>query len=60
MDGYAVARTVRSHPQGAAPRLIADSGFSRDADRALSREAGFDAHLAKPLPLADLLDLLEA
>ncbi|MFJ8934689.1 ATP-binding protein [Streptomyces sp. NPDC102365] len=60
MDGYAVARTVRSHPQGAAPRLIAVSGFSRGADRALSREAGFDAHLAKPLPLADLLDLLEA
>ncbi|WP_328492279.1 ATP-binding protein [Streptomyces sp. NBC_00414] len=59
MDGYEVARTVRSRPQGASLRLIAVSGFSRGTDRARSREAGFDAHLAKPLPLADLLDLLE-
>ncbi|MCW8097954.1 hybrid sensor histidine kinase/response regulator [Streptomyces tauricus] len=60
MDGYEVARTVRSRPQGASLRLIAVSGFSRGTDRTRSREAGFDAHLAKPLPLADLLDLLEA
>jgi len=35
------------------------SGFSQGTDRALSRAAGFDTHLAKPLPLTDLLDLLE-
>ncbi|MEU5291933.1 hybrid sensor histidine kinase/response regulator [Streptomyces umbrinus] len=59
MDGYAVARAVRSRPHGAGLRLIAVSGFSRGTDRTLAHEAGFDAHLAKPLPLADLLDLLE-
>ena len=59
MDGYTVARTVRSRPHGAGLRLIAVSGFSRGTDRTLAHEAGFDAHLAKPLPLADLLDLLE-
>ncbi|MCX4903024.1 ATP-binding protein [Streptomyces sp. NBC_00878] len=59
MDGYTVARAVRSRPHGAGVRLVAVSGFSRDTDRTLAHEAGFDAHLAKPLPLADLLDLLE-
>ncbi|WP_427917805.1 ATP-binding protein [Streptomyces sp. cg40] len=59
IDGYTVARTVRARPHGERPRLIAVSGFSRGTDRSLSRTAGFDAHLAKPLPLTDLLDLLE-
>jgi len=34
------------------------SGFTQDADRERSRAAGFDAHLAKPLDLADLDRLL--
>ncbi|MES5820087.1 ATP-binding protein [Streptomyces sp. RG80] len=59
VDGYTVARTVRARPHGREIRLIAVSGFSQGADRALSRAAGFDAHLAKPLPLNDLIDLLE-
>jgi two-component system CheB/CheR fusion protein len=57
-DGYTVARTVRARPHGDRPRLIAVSGFGQGTDRSLSRAAGFDAHLAKPLPLTDLLDLL--
>jgi len=59
IDGYAVARAIRARPEGDRLRLIAVSGFSQGTDRALSRAAGFDAHLAKPLPLTDLLDLLE-
>jgi signal transduction histidine kinase/CheY-like chemotaxis protein len=59
IDGYAVARAIRARPEGDMPRLIAVSGFSQGTDRALSRAAGFDAHLAKPLPLTDLLELLE-
>ncbi|WP_329556694.1 hybrid sensor histidine kinase/response regulator [Streptomyces sp. NBC_00696] len=58
-DGYTVARTVRARQHGSRPRLIAVSGFSQGTDRSLSRAAGFDAHLAKPLPLNDLLDLLD-
>jgi DNA-binding response OmpR family regulator len=50
---------VRPHQaHGTRPRLIAVSGFSQGSDRSLSREAGFDARLAKPLPLTDLLDFL--
>ncbi|NUR38511.1 MAG: response regulator [Streptomyces sp.] len=59
VDGYTVARTIRARPHGDGLRLIAVSGFSQGTDRAQSRTAGFDAHLAKPLPLNDLLDLLE-
>ncbi|MFC8347535.1 ATP-binding protein [Streptomyces sp. NPDC057280] len=59
VDGYTVARTIRSRPHGDRVRLIAVSGFSRGTDRSRSRTAGFDAHLAKPLPLNDLVDLLE-
>ncbi|MBE8470173.1 hybrid sensor histidine kinase/response regulator [Streptomyces justiciae] len=59
VDGYTVARTIRARPHGDRVRLIAVSGFSRGTDRARSRTAGFDAHLAKPLPLNDLIDLLE-
>ncbi|WP_267880780.1 hypothetical protein [Streptomyces sp. 142MFCol3.1] len=32
--------------------------FSRGSDRGESWSAGFDAHLAKRLPLVDLLELL--
>jgi CheY-like chemotaxis protein len=58
IDGYAVARGVRSRPHGKRIRLIAVSGFGQGTDRTLSRAAGFDTHLAKPLPLTDLLELL--
>ncbi|MGY6022862.1 ATP-binding protein [Streptomyces spinosirectus] len=59
IDGYAVARAIRARPEGDTLRLIAVSGFSQGTDRALARAAGFDALLAKPLPLTDLLELLE-
>ncbi|MEV1081845.1 ATP-binding protein [Streptomyces sp. NPDC050211] len=59
IDGYAVARGVRARPHGKRIRLIAVSGFGQGTDRVLSRAAGFDTHLAKPLPLTDLLDLVE-
>ena len=59
-DGYTVARTVRARPHGTRPRLIAVSGFGQGTDRSLSRAAGFDAHLTKPLPLSDLLEFLES
>ncbi|GGN89131.1 hypothetical protein GCM10011579_083600 [Streptomyces albiflavescens] len=58
IDGYTIAREVRSRPYGDRLRLIAVSGFSQGADHGQSRAAGFDAHVAKPLPLADLLELL--
>lgn len=37
---------------------VAVSGFTQNTDRERSHAAGFDAHLAKPLDLADLDRLL--
>ncbi|MPY56295.1 hybrid sensor histidine kinase/response regulator [Streptomyces spongiae] len=59
LDGCTVARRIRSRPHGTKLRLIAVSGFTHPTDHARSRSAGFDAHLPKPLPLAELLELLD-
>ena len=48
LDGYQVARRIRA-ALGAAPLLIAVTGYGRAEDRRLSREAGFDVHLVKPV-----------
>ncbi|MEV7548288.1 hypothetical protein AB0N89_01525 [Amycolatopsis sp. NPDC089917] len=58
IDGYEVARWLRRADRHL--RLVALSGFSQAADRERSRVAGFDAHLAKPLDLAELDRLLRA
>ena len=58
ISGYEVARRLRRSPETDCVRLVAVSGFSQEADRRGSLEAGFDAHLAKPIALADLEDLL--
>jgi CheY-like chemotaxis protein len=36
------------------PRGIAVSGYGTDADKQMTREAGFEAHLTKPIKVADL------
>jgi PAS domain S-box-containing protein len=56
MDGYEVAQRL----QAAGPlRLIALTGYGRSSDRERTRQAGFYAHLAKPVGIAALLPLLE-
>jgi PAS domain S-box-containing protein len=58
MDGYEVARELRSDVSFASCRLIALSGFAQPEDVRRAKEAGFDAHLPKPLRLDDLRLLL--
>ncbi len=58
MDGYAVARAIRRDTSLREVRLIALSGYGQDEDRRRSREAGFDAHLIKPVDFLDLRRLL--
>lgn len=58
VDGYQVGRRLRRGRIHRRTRLVAVSGFTQDTDRIRSRAAGFDAHLAKPLDLADLDQLL--
>jgi len=54
MDGYELARRLRAMANSASMRLIAVTGWGRDADRERSREAGFDLHLVKPVDPAEL------
>jgi two-component system, sensor histidine kinase len=58
IDGYAVARAVRSAPGGDALLLVAITGYGRASDRLRAREAGFDAHLTKPVSPHELAAIL--
>ncbi|MHB1561724.1 MAG: hybrid sensor histidine kinase/response regulator [Isosphaeraceae bacterium] len=58
MDGYQVARSLRTHADWPELTLVAMTGYGRDEDRRRSREAGFNEHLAKPLDLDALEHLL--
>lgn len=59
VTGYDVARKLRSDPSGADISLIALTGYGRPEDKARSRQAGFDAHLTKPVDL-DAIEALMA
>ena len=54
MDGFAVARRVRSEEGDAHTALVALTGYGTESDREAAREAGFDAHLTKPVGLDEL------
>lgn len=58
MDGYTLARELRSRANGAPVVLIALSGYSQVRDRQLSDASGFAVHLAKPVDVDELLDVL--
>jgi PAS domain S-box-containing protein len=58
MDGFSVARQLRSRPETAGARLIAVTGYGREQDVAESRAAGFEEHLMKPADPERLLELL--
>jgi len=54
MDGYSVARHLRSLPSMAATRIIALTGYGAARARRAGREAGFDLHLVKPVDADEL------
>ncbi|HVL67480.1 MAG TPA: ATP-binding protein [Vicinamibacterales bacterium] len=58
LDGYEVARQLRAGRRGPLVRLIAVTGYGEEADRRRSRDAGFDAHLVKPVDLDELQRLV--
>jgi signal transduction histidine kinase/CheY-like chemotaxis protein len=49
MNGYEVARKLRSLPGLKDIRLIAVTGYGQAVDRARAEQAGFDDHLMKPV-----------
>ena len=58
MNGYEVGRRIRQTPWGKQLTLVALTGWGQDEDRDRSRDAGFDAHMVKPVDLDALLKLL--
>jgi CheY-like chemotaxis protein len=59
MDGYEVARQCRREAELDQVTLVAMTGYGQDQDRKRSQEAGFNAHLVKPVILEDLRLLLD-
>jgi two-component system CheB/CheR fusion protein len=58
MDGYEVARNLRSEMGDAAPLLVAMTGYSQHEVNRHARKAEFDFHLVKPADLTALKELL--
>ena len=57
LDGYELARAFRAH-YGDEIRLVAVTAYGDGAHRELSREAGFDAHVQKPVDFAMVESML--
>jgi PAS domain S-box-containing protein len=60
IDGYEVARRIRTLPHGAAITLVALTGYGQEADKQQALSAGFDKHLTKPVNIDELRALLNS
>jgi signal transduction histidine kinase len=54
LNGYEVAKRIREQSNHDGVVLVAITGYGQDADRQLSRQAGFDHHLVKPTDFGQL------
>ena len=60
IDGYEVARRLRSEAATRDSIMIAITGYGQEEDRALAEAAGFDHHLVKPVSVSALRALIAA
>jgi len=58
VDGYELARRLRQMPEMDGVVLVALTGYGQEKDRQQAVDAGFDYHLAKPVNLDALQNLL--
>jgi CheY-like chemotaxis protein len=58
LDGYDTARSIRAEPWGKDVTLIAVTGWGQSKDRDRTLEAGFNAHLVKPIGTEELLQII--
>jgi len=58
MDGYALARALRAHRRLGHAYMVAVTRFGTPTDKEMARQAGFDAHLTKPVDPEALAPLL--
>jgi CheY-like chemotaxis protein len=60
LDGYEVARRLRQEAEAPRILVVAMTGYGKDQDRQRSQQAGFNAHLVKPVDLDELAQLIGA
>jgi len=60
LNGYEAARRIREQPWGKDMVLVAVTGWGQEVDRRRSQEAGFNAHMVKPVDPAALQQMLAA
>jgi CheY-like chemotaxis protein len=58
LDGYEVVKRIRQQRQNIHVILIAHTGWSRGTDKQRAYDAGFDLHVAKPMSVETLKELL--
>lgn len=58
MDGYEVARRLRAAPETRQTVIVALTGYGQEEYRRLSRDAGFNYHLVKPVEPEELRSVL--
>lgn len=58
LDGYELLRRLRAMPHNDGATFVALTGYGQAHDKVLSKSAGFDQHLVKPLELARLHAIL--
>lgn len=60
MDGYALAGELRqvAREHGSEPPMVAFTAFTDRAHRLRARQAGFEAHIAKPVDPVALVNLV--
>lgn len=58
MNGYEATRRIREQPWGASIIIVALTGWGQQGDREMTKSAGCDGHLVKPVSLIDLENLL--
>jgi CheY-like chemotaxis protein len=60
MNGHDTARKIRQQPWGKQVLLVALTGWGQDENRKQSQDAGFDAHIVKPIQIEALKELLSS
>ena len=60
LDGYEVVRTVTASYDGVPPKLVALTGYGRVEDRQRIEQAGFHAHLIKPVDPESIRDIVKS
>ncbi|CAN5733456.1 hypothetical protein BH11MYX1_BH11MYX1_14600 [soil metagenome] len=59
VDGYELARRIRSRPVLAHTKLIALTGYGQPKDRQATASSGFAAHMVKPVDIGKLRGLID-